>query len=159
MSHPDATAALLSGRSEITGHFTSPPFQWQQLNDARIKRVLSSFEVLGGPGTFNSAYTSARFRDDNPRSYKSVFDALVEAHEFIQKNRAESIRIYIDEEKSRLAPEFITQMMDSPDLRHTIVPLNTIKYAHFMHKIGTLRGRAESWKDYYFADVHGVAGS
>jgi len=159
MSHPDATAALLSGRSEVTGHFTSPPFQWQQLKDQRIKRVLSSFEVLGGPVTFNSAYTTSRFRDDNPRSYKSVFDALKEAHEFIQKNRAESIRIYIEEEKSRLAPAFIAEMLDSPDLRHTIVPLNTIKYAHFMHKTGALRTRAESWKDYYFADVHEFAGS
>ncbi len=159
MSHPDATAALLSGRSEVTGHFTSPPFQWQQLQDPKVKRVLSSFEVLGGPVTFNSAYTTSRFRDENPRSYRAVLDALLEAHEFIQKNRAEAIKIYIEEEKSRLAPAFVAEMMASPDLRHTIVPLNTIKYAHFMHKIGALRSRADSWKDYYFADIHDVSGS
>ncbi len=41
MSHPDATAALLSGKSEITAHFTSPPFQYQQLDDPRVHRVLS----------------------------------------------------------------------------------------------------------------------
>ncbi|MCK6451663.1 MAG: ABC transporter substrate-binding protein [Alphaproteobacteria bacterium] len=158
MSHPDATAALLSGKSEVTAHFTSPPFQFQQLEDKRVHRVLSSFDVLGGPVTFNSAFTTSKFRNDNPKAYKSLFDALVEAHEFIQKNRADAIRIYIDEEKSKLSPEFIGKMM-GPDLRHTIVPLNTIKYAAFMHKIGSLKNMPASWKDYYFPELHGVQGS
>jgi NitT/TauT family transport system substrate-binding protein len=159
MSHPDGTAALLSGKSEITGHFTSPPFQFQQLEDKRVHKVLSNFEVLGGPVTFNSPYATARFRNENPRTYKAVFDSLVEAQEFIQKNRSEAIRIYIEVEKSKLAPDFIAQMMDTPDIKHTMVPQNTIKYAHFMHKVGMLRTRAESFKDYYFPDVHDLAGS
>jgi NitT/TauT family transport system substrate-binding protein len=159
MSHPDATAAMLSGRTEITGHFSSPPFQFQQLEDPRVRRIVSSFEVLGGPVTFNSAFTTSKFRNDNPKSYKSLFDALVEAHDFIQKNRADSIKIYIDEEKSKLEPTFIEKMMGSPDLKHTIVPLNTIKYAQFMHKIGSLKNLPASWKDYYFPEVHGVQGS
>lgn len=159
MSHPDATAALLSGRSEITGHFTAPPFSFQQLEDQRVRRVVSSFEALGGPATFNSAFTSSKFRNENPRSYKAVFDALVQAHDFIQKNREDAIKIYIDEEKSKLAPAFIAKMMASPDLKHTIVPLNTMKYATFMNKVGSLKNKAESWKDYYFPDVHGVKGS
>jgi NitT/TauT family transport system substrate-binding protein len=159
MSHPDATAAMLSGRSEITAHFTSPPFQFQQLEDKRVHRVLSSFEVLGGPVTFNSAFTTSKFRNENPKSYKSLFDALVEAHAFIQNNRADAIRIYIEEEKSKLAPAFIAKMMESPDLKHTIVPLNTIKYAAFMHKVGSLKNMPASWKDYYFPEIHGVQGS
>ena len=159
MAHPDAMAAMMSGKSEITAHFSSPPFQFQQLEDARVRRVISSFEVLGGPATFNSAFTTSKFRNDNPRSYTSLFDALVEAHGFIQKNRQDAIKIYIDEEKSKSPPEFIAKMMASPDLRHTIVPLNTIKYAAFMHKIGSLKNLPASWKDYYFPEVHGVQGS
>src|SRR2546423_5791143 len=30
LSHPDGQAALLSGQSEITAHFSAPPFQYQQ---------------------------------------------------------------------------------------------------------------------------------
>jgi NitT/TauT family transport system substrate-binding protein len=159
MSHPDATAALLSGRSEITAHFTSPPFQFQQLEDKRVHKVLSNFEVLGGPVTFNSPYATSKFRTENPRSYQSVFDALVEAQDFIQKHRADAIRIYIEVEKSKLSPEFIAKMMESPDIRHTIVPQNTIKYAQFMNKIGTLKSKPESFRDYYFPEVHGTEGS
>ncbi|MGQ0677845.1 MAG: ABC transporter substrate-binding protein [Rhodospirillales bacterium] len=159
MSHPDGMAAMLSGKSEITAHLNAPPFQYQQLEDPRVRRVMSSFEALGGPATFVSAYTTSKFRNENPKSYKSFFDALVEAQEFIQKNRADAVKIYIDEEKSKLAPEFIAKMMASPDLKHTIVPLNTGKYAAFMHKTGRLKNLPESWKDYYFPELHGVKGS
>jgi NitT/TauT family transport system substrate-binding protein len=41
MSHPDAQTALLSGQSEITAHFGSPPFQYQQLERPGIHRVLN----------------------------------------------------------------------------------------------------------------------
>jgi hypothetical protein len=35
MSHPDGTAAMLSGKLEISSHFTSAPFQYQQLEGVR----------------------------------------------------------------------------------------------------------------------------
>lgn len=159
MPHPDAQAAMLSGKAEITAHFSGPPFQFQQLEDSRVRKVIGSFEVLGGPTTFNSMYTSAKIRNDNPRSYKAVFEALVEAHEIIAKNRADAIKIYIDEEKSRLTPEFIAKMLSGGEVNHTIVPRNTIKYAEFMNRIGRLKNKAQSWQDYYFPEVHGTAGS
>jgi len=158
MAHPDATAALLSGQSEVTAHFGSPPFQFQQLENPRVRKVLSSFDVLGGPTTFNSAYTTARMRSENPRTYRAFFDALVEAHDFIQKNRAQAVEIYIAEEKSRLTPAFINQMMDG-DVKHTIVPRNTMGYADFLGRVGRLRNRPASWKDYYFPEVHEMQGS
>jgi NitT/TauT family transport system substrate-binding protein len=159
MSHPDATAALLSGKSEITAHFASPPFMFQQLEDPKVKKVLSSFDVLGGPTTGSIAYTTSTFRNENPRTYKAFVDALTEAHEFIQKNRGPSVKIYIDEEKSKLSEAFIGKMLDSPDIQHTIVPHNTLKYAEFMHQVGSLRNKPASWQDFYFPDIHGVMGS
>jgi NitT/TauT family transport system substrate-binding protein len=159
MSHPDATAALLSGKSEITAHFGRPPFQLQQLEDPKVKKVLSSFDVLGGPTTGSSAYATATFRNENPRTYKAFVDALTEAHEFIQKNRGPSVKIYLDEEPSKLSEAIIGKMLDSPDIQHTIVPHNTLKYAEFMYQVGALRNKPSSWTDYYFPDIHGVMGS
>ena len=89
----------------------------------------------------------------------SQFGRIETVHDFIQKNRADAINIYIDEEKSKLAPAFIAKMLASPDLKHTIVPLNTMKYAAFMHKTGSLKNLPGSWKDYYFPEVHDVQGS
>jgi NitT/TauT family transport system substrate-binding protein len=47
LPHPDASAALIAGGSEITTHFSSPPFQYQALEHKNVHKVLSSYDVLG----------------------------------------------------------------------------------------------------------------
>src|SRR5262245_29968350 len=42
MSHPDAFAALVSGRSQITAHFGAAPLQYVELTRPTIHRVLNS---------------------------------------------------------------------------------------------------------------------
>ena len=88
MSHPDGAAALLSGRLEVTAHFTSPPFQQQELEDPRIHQVLSSYDVLGGPHTFNTIWCTTRFHDDNPRIAGALLAALDQAMAFISSDQA-----------------------------------------------------------------------
>ncbi len=41
MSHPDATAAMLGGQSEITANFSSAPFQYRQMKNPNIRRILT----------------------------------------------------------------------------------------------------------------------
>ena len=78
-SHPDGMAAMMSGRSEITAHFTSAPFQYQELDDQRVRKVLDSYDVLGGPHTFNVVWASPSFHDENPKMVKAFVAALDEA--------------------------------------------------------------------------------
>ena len=47
MSPPDATIALLGGKSEVTASFSVPPFQYQQLEQPGIHTVVNSFDVMG----------------------------------------------------------------------------------------------------------------
>src|SRR5207244_13151604 len=77
MSHPDATAALLSGKLEITAHFTSAPFQYQQLENPAIRKVLTSYEATDGPNTFSVIAVVARWREANPKLYRAVYDAVL----------------------------------------------------------------------------------
>ena len=98
MSHPDGMTAMMSGRSEITGHFSSAPFQYQQLEDQRVNRVLSSYEVLGGPATFNTIWTTSAFHDKNPRTYKAFLAALEEAMTFINGDKKEVAALWIKAE-------------------------------------------------------------
>ena len=41
----------------------SAPFQYQELADKRVHKVLDSFEVLGGPHTFNIVYATTKLYD------------------------------------------------------------------------------------------------
>ena len=84
MAHPDAMTAMLSGKSEIIGHFGSAPFQDQELADPRVHRLLNSYDVLGGPATFNVVWAEKRFHDYNPKTYGAFLSALEEAMRVIR---------------------------------------------------------------------------
>ncbi len=48
MAHPDATAAMLGGPSEIVANFSSAPFQYRQMKNPNIRRILTSTELFDG---------------------------------------------------------------------------------------------------------------
>lgn len=158
MPHPDATAAMLSGGSEITGHLTSPPYQYQQLENPNVRKVLSSYDVLGGPHTFNSVWAKESFRENNPKTFTAFLNALKEAMRIIETDPKAAASAYVDEGASKLEPAFIEQIITDPEIKFTIVPENTMKYADFMHKVGAIKNKPASWKDYYFEDIHDESG-
>lgn len=159
MPHPDATAALLSGRSEITAHFTSPPFVEQQLCDPNVHKVLSSYDVLGGPHTFNVAYTTGAFAKDNPKTVAAIIAGVEEATEWIKANPAEAAKLYIKAEHSKLEPAFVEAIIRDPDIRYTIVPEKVGAFADFQYRVGLIKVKPQSWKDLFVADMHDRAGS
>jgi sulfonate transport system substrate-binding protein len=159
MSHPDAQIALLSGSSEITGHFTSPPFQFNELKKPGIHRVLSSFDVLGGPATFNVLWTSTKFHDENPKVYAAFVTALDEAEAMINKDHKAAAETYLRMTKDKSSVDDIVKMLDDPTMVFTTTPNNTMKYVDFMYKIGSIKVKPDSWKDMFFPNAQGLSGS
>lgn len=159
LPHPDASAALIAGGSEITAHFSSPPFQYQALEHANIHKILSSYDVLGGPGTFNLLYTTSKFHDENPKTYRAFFEALAEAEKIIKADKAAAAQTYIRVEKSKLPVAFIQKMIEDPENNFTITPERTYIYADKLHQLGVLKNKAASWKDYFFSEAYTLPGS
>lgn len=159
LAHPDATAALLSGGSEISAHFSAAPFQYQALEKPNVRKLLSSYDVLGGPGTMNVLYTTEKFHDQNPKTYRAFYKALEEAESFVKTNPDEAVDIYIRQQKSRLDPELIRKIVKDPEVDFTITPQRTFVYAKKMHELGILKQKPNDWKDYFFPEVHGRSGS
>lgn len=159
MKHPDGLAALLSGKSEITAHFTSAPFMYQELADPRIHKILSSYDVLGGPATFNCLWARASFRKDNPKLYRAFVDALGEAMTMIAADKKAAAAVFIKQNKSKLDPAFVEKIVADPENDFTMTPQQTMKYAEFMHKVGALKNQPASWKDYFFPEVQNLPGS
>jgi sulfonate transport system substrate-binding protein len=156
--HPQAVAALLSG-TEITAHFAAAPFQDQELKDPRVRRVLSSYEVLGGPATLNSVYAASSFRTENPKVFGAVVAALRQAMVLVNRDKVWAARVYIEEEKSKLDPEFVHAIISGPAVNYTIAPQGFLKFAEFMFKHKAINTVPASWKDVFFPEVHGEAGS
>jgi NitT/TauT family transport system substrate-binding protein len=159
MSHPDAQTALLSGQSEITAHFSSPPFQYQQLERPGIHRVLNSYDVLGGPATFNTVWTTSKFRSDNPKLYAAFVAALDEAIATINADKRAAADTYLRLSKEKSSADSNLKMLNDPEIVYTTTPQNVMKYVDFMHKIGSIKVKADSWKDLFFPNIHGAPGS
>src|SRR5262245_4806982 len=159
MTPPDATIALLSDSSEITSVFSVPPFQYQQLEKAGVHTVLNSTEVFGGPHTFTVAWTSSQVRDKNPALYKALIAAFQEATDMLNKDVKPAAQYWIDDVKSKLAVDKVAAIATGKDVRWTMAPESTVKYAEFMHAVGTIKVKPASWKDLFFPEIHALPGS
>jgi NitT/TauT family transport system substrate-binding protein len=159
MSPPDATVALLGGKSEVTSVFSVPPFQYQQLENPAVHTVLNSFDVMGGSHTFTVAWTTAKFRDGNPALYKALIAALKEATDIVNSDKRAAAALWIEDSKSKLPLDMVGKLVAGPQVRWTMTPENTMKYADFMAEVGTLKAKPASWKDYFFPEIYDAKGS
>ncbi len=153
--------ALLSGSSAIDAHFTSPPFHQRERKDPRIHTILTSDDVMGGSTTFTMVSTTSRFRNQNPKVYSAVLKALDEANRRIVADKQTAAQILISStggEKGFSVSE-IVEVLSDPHIKFTTTPENVMKYADFMHAIGSIRNRPASWKDLFFPEIHGAPGS
>lgn len=159
MQHPDAMIALLSGRSEVTAHFTSPPFMFQELEDPRVRLVLNSADLVG-PTNFNVVYTTSSFRESNPKLFKAYLAALEEAMEVINADKKAATQIYMEATKANPQTfDLMHKIVTDHRLKFTTVPLGLMKFADFMHQVGTLKNKPASWQELVFPEVRGKPGS
>jgi len=159
MSHPDGTAAMLSGKLEISSHFTSAPFQYQQLENPAIRKLLSSYDATDGPNTFSAVAALARWREANPQLYKAVHAAILEANDFIAKNPREAAEIFVKIENTKLPVPFIQKMISDPEFSYAPEPENVMKIYSFMNRVGALKNMPATWQDLFFPEAHGLKGN
>jgi NitT/TauT family transport system substrate-binding protein len=159
MSPPDATIGLLSGGSAFDSVFSVPPFQNQQLAQPNIHTVLNSFDVLGGPHSFTLAWTSRKFHDQNPRLYQALMNALAEATQILNADKRAAAALWIADSKSKLPPDMVYGILSGPQVKWTMTPENTMKYATFMHDVGSIKAMPGSWTEIFFPEIHHLPGS
>jgi NitT/TauT family transport system substrate-binding protein len=156
--HPDATAALLAGGTELNAHFSNPPFQDQALANKNVHVVLDTYDLLG-PNSPTVLFATEKFRNDNPKTYQAFVDALAEAADFAQHDKGAAADTYIRVTKAKIDREALLKIIDNPQYEFSVTPKNTYKLADFMYRIGAIKHKPESWKDYFFQDAKPLQGS
>lgn len=158
LPHPDATAAIIKGGTEITAHFGNPPFQNQSLAanpNARI--VLNSYDVLGGPASATVLYATEKFRSENPKTYGAFIAALQEAATYIAANPEGAADIFLRVGQSNIDRNLLLSIIKNPEVQFKLTPENTLKLASFMHSVGAIKNKPASARDYFFDDAHNAA--
>ena len=152
LPHPDATASLKTGGTELTGHFSNPPFQNQALENPDVHVVLDTYELLG-PNSPTVLYATEKFRRDNPKTYKAFVGALAEAADFAQKDKGAAADTYIRVTGAKISREELLKIIDNEQFQFTVTPTNTYPLADFLHRVGAIKHKPASWQDYFFEDA------
>ena len=159
MSHPDAQVAMLGGHSEIDAHFGSPPYQNQELADPRAHKVLDSFDVLGGPHTFNLVWATNKFVTSNPKVTAAFMKALDDSIAEIKKDPAGVARLWIKSEGVKTTPEEAEKLVRDPQTEWTTTPRKMLAYLDYMNRAGLVSSNTTDWRDIFFDAIHGAPGS
>jgi NitT/TauT family transport system substrate-binding protein len=154
MTHPDAVIAMLAGSSAVDAHFTSPPFAQREKKDPHVRTILLSDDVMGGSTTFTMVSTTTKFREQNPKVYGAVLKAIQEANEMIANDRKSAAELLVG-----FPVQETVEVLSDPHTKFTTTPENVMKYAEFMHSIGSIRNNPASWKDLFFPEIHAAPGS
>jgi NitT/TauT family transport system substrate-binding protein len=159
-AHPEAATAVLTGNNEINSHYASAPFYQYELEAPGIHQVLKSYDTLGGPTTNGVMMMAKSFHDQNPKIAGAIYAALEEAHAFINANPGDAAEIYIKATNEKRADRTrMTAMVKDPDNVWTTTPQNAMRFASFMHKVGSVKKLAGDWKDMFLPEAHGLKGS
>ncbi len=158
LAHPDALAAVLNPMGEITTHFATSPFHETEMK-AGFKTVTSGYEIMGGPVSNLVFVTTEKFRAANPKVYAVVVAAMDEAIAWTNADKRRAAKLYMEMTKEKkLSEDDVVALISIPGFDFTKEPKKTFKFAEFLHRIGSLKSKPESWKDLYFAEAHGLPG-
>lgn len=153
LAHPDAVQALSAG-SEITLHFSTPPFQQAQIAEPKIHEIFSSRDVLGGPASVNTLLVPGSIAEEDPEFFDAVLSAWSDSITFIKEHPDEAATILIEEGETA-SQEELTQLIADTVFQPEITGLGPI--VDFMDRDGTLENRFDSLSDYAWQGV-GVDG-
>ncbi|MEE5104540.1 ABC transporter substrate-binding protein [Pseudomonas alliivorans] len=158
LPHPDAAASLIAGGTELTGHFSNPPYQDQELRNPNVHVVLNTYDLFG-PNSPTVLFATEKFRNENPKTYKAFIEALSEAEQFVRKDIGAAADTYLRVTKSKIDRPELLKIIDRPEFQFTITPKNTYPLAEFLYRVGAIKNKPASWKDYFFQDEKPLQGS
>jgi len=67
--------------------------------------------------------------------------------------------IYLRTNRSKVDRALLLKIIKNPEVDFKLTPENTFALADFMHRVGAIKTRPASVKDYFFDDAHVAGGS
>ena len=149
MPHPDATAALISGRV-ISGYVATAPFIAMLRKSDKVHVVTTSKDILGEEVTGVALGVVRKFVDANPTVARVVIAAVEDGMTFLAQNPDQAADIYLKSEASKTAKEDVVGMLTDGSIGFSVAPTGLLKLATFMAKTGEIKTAPKSWQDVFF---------
>ncbi len=155
MDHPDGMQALLSG--QIDAHFTSPPYQWQELG--RGAHIVGRSYGYFGAHTFLVTVVTQKFYDEYTAFSNRFYKLVKQSADLLNKRPKVAAAILAREDTSDTTAAQFKAWITKKSLTYTTRPRGLMRTAGFMNKIGLLGKVPGSWRDLVFPPVYPTRGS
>ncbi|MDF2530568.1 MAG: ABC-type nitrate/sulfonate/bicarbonate transport system, periplasmic component [Clostridia bacterium] len=154
MAHPEGMNALMA-ETDVTAHFTAPPYLTGELKSKENRLILSGEEVMGGQFTFIVGVATKSFHDENAEAYKAFIKALEESISFMETNKIETVEILSN--AYAISKEEVEEYLDTQGVEYAAKVQGLDKFADFMKRNDyiskTPASKAEiMWDDVYYED-------
>ena len=159
--HPDAATSVMSKATEVNSHYSVAPYYYMELATPGVHNVLKSYDTLGGPATNGVMIMSKKFRDANPKVTGAVLCRAVTRRKNTSTRMPATPRRSTSRPPTKSAARrpIMPSIISDPDNVWTTAPQQSMEFATFMHKVGTMKRLPASWKDMYMPESHELKGS
>ena len=158
LPHPEAYTAMMSGKTEITSHFASPPYSTLELRDKRVRSVVNSIDALG-PITLDVVFAPKKFVEENPKTMAAFLAAFDEACDIIAKDKEGAAKDFQASLKAKISAEEALEMVSDKNTTFSATPTGMMQFANFMADVGSIKNRPEKWSDMYMPALAGRPGN
>ena len=132
MKHPDGLLALLAGK-DITGHFTSPPYIFKELEEESNHLVLTGNEAYGGEFSFIVGVCREEFYN-NDYPYIKLQEALDKAMHNINSKDEETLKLL--ETSYELDRDTLLSYLYHEEMSYESEVVGVQTFSDFMLKVG-----------------------
>jgi sulfonate transport system substrate-binding protein len=161
LGHPDAAGALANPQTEVTSHFSAPPFQYYELQKVPGAHVvLRSDDVIKGGVTVSTFFTTVKFAESNPKIVEAVKAATIEAQAFIRSDTRAAVEIYRENFGDKTSTDEILEILKQPGMmEYNAHPQGLMVYADHMLRTGSMKTKLSAWTDVYLPLAHDLPGN
>jgi NitT/TauT family transport system substrate-binding protein len=155
--HPDATAALIAGGTELTGHFSNPPFQDRRWPTERARGAQHLRPAR--PELADGAVRHREIPQRQPENLQGLRRGAGRSRAVRPERQGAAADTYIRVTKAKIDRAELLKIIDNPQFEFSVTPKNTYPLAEFLYRVGAIKNKPESWKDYFFQDAKPLQGS
>lgn len=155
MAHPEALEALLGG--QLAGDYTSPPFQFQAVEQG-ARKLVDSYDLFG-PHGFNVMAATEQYAEKNQDVLDALHKNIARANDFIIKDPDGAAAILSRSDNGKIIPAKYKEYLTYKGIEFTTTPHGLLKTAAFMKQIGVIKKTPPNWQDLAFDTIRKEAGS
>ena len=149
MKHPDGMAAIESG--SIPCHLTSSPYIYMERENEKLYEIPGVNEAFSVEDSFIVGVASTTLKEENPKLYQALCDAMGDAIDYINENPKEAAAITCEYNGNDAATEL--KYMESG--YYSTETKGVYDLAVFMAEYGFIDNAPKSFSDLAFDNVSG----